>query len=83
MGVQKPIYSFYKRSDEPIVEQPLAPAPAPAPLIELEQRLDEEKQIDMNLLYFEELNSYSEIQHYAHKFGSIQVTSKMKYNEHT
>jgi hypothetical protein len=29
------------------------------------------------------LNSYSEIQHYAHKFGSIQVTSKMKYNEHT
>jgi hypothetical protein len=41
MGVQKPIYSFYKRSDEPIVEQPLPPAPAP--LIELEQRQDEEQ----------------------------------------
>ena len=35
MGKQKPIYSFYKkRSDEPIVEQNLAPAP----LVELEQR---------------------------------------------
>jgi hypothetical protein len=31
----------------------------------------------------EELNSYNEIQHYVHKFGSIQVTSKMKYNGHT
>ena len=37
----------------------------------------------LDLLYFEDLNSWNEIRHCVHKFGNILAINKMKYGVHT